>query len=141
MKPQLIKKYLTERTPDENKVAAELILSFNDSNRIKWDTLILIMAVWNCIYIPFEIAFQPPASFIIEIINSVIDLFFYIDIAIAFRTSYLTFEGFEVTDWRDIGRRYVLKGTFIFDLLSVLPFNTMTPVSILSTLLLWFLGD
>lgn len=86
------------------------------------------MAIWNCVQIPFNIAFAPQFSLSIEILNSIIDLTFYIDIAIAFRTSYLTFDGFEVTDWKKIAYKYIVKGTFILDLLSVLPFNAMTPV-------------
>jgi Ion transport protein len=129
-KPDIMRKYLTERTKDEKASTVDnFIISFNNENRIKWDTVILIMAIWNCIQIPFDIAFEPPWSLTIEVVNSIIDLMFYIDIGIAFRTSYLTFEGFEITDWRKIAKKYIFHGTFLLDLLSVLPFNTMTPVS------------
>ena len=91
--------------------------------------MIIVFAIWNCIYIPFKISFSPPLSPGIEIVNFCIDLMFYIDMGLCFRTTYLTFEGEEIVDWKKIGYRYIFKGTFLFDLLSVIPFNAMTPVT------------
>lgn len=51
------------------------------------------MAIWNCLETPLDIAFEPESSLSVIIINNVIDLFFYIDIIVAFRTSFLTFDG------------------------------------------------
>ena len=85
------------------------------------------MAIWNCIETPLDIAFEPPSSVIIIIINYAIDLFFYIDIIVAFRTSYLTFDGQEVKEWKQIAINYIFRGTFFLDLLSVLPFYEMIP--------------
>lgn len=72
-------------------------------------------------------AFEPPDNFIIEVIGYVIDLFFWLDILLCFRVSYITFDGEEVTNWRYIAIRYIFQGTFIFDLLSVLPFDAILP--------------
>ena len=85
------------------------------------------MAIWNCVWTPFQVAFEPPDNFIIEVIGYVIDLFFWLDILLCFRISYITFDGEEVTNWRYIAIRYIFQGTFIFDLLSVLPFETIFP--------------
>ena len=85
------------------------------------------MAIWNCIETPFDISFEPPSSVVIVIINYAIDLFFYIDIIVAFRTSYLTFDGQEVKEWKQIAINYIFRGTFFLDLLSVLPFYEMIP--------------
>ena len=85
------------------------------------------MAIWNCLETPLDIAFNPKSSMVIIIINYVIDLFFYIDIMVAFRTSFLTFDGQEVKDWKKIAWNYVFRGTFLLDLLSVLPFYELIP--------------
>jgi hypothetical protein len=85
------------------------------------------MAIWNCIETPLDIAFEPPSSVVITIINYAIDLFFYIDIIVAFRTSYLTFDGQEVKEWKQIAINYIFRGTFFLDLLSVLPFYELIP--------------
>ena len=128
VKPELIRKFLTDRTEKDIISEGDFIIGFNDPYRTRWDALILLMAIYNCILIPFTIAFEPPKSFFIEILNYIIDVFFYIDICVCFRVSYLTFEGIEIKDWRQIGFRYVIQGTFIFDLLSVLPFDAIIPV-------------
>ncbi len=71
-------------------------------------------------------AFEPGHSYLLETVISTVELVFILDIAVAFRTSYLTFEGQEITDWRKIGARY-LHHHFIIDILSVLPFSVVFP--------------
>ena len=39
-------------------------------------------------------------------------------------------DGDEKTEWRKISFRYIFQGTFIFDLLSVIPLNAFIPVSV-----------
>ena len=82
MKPSFIKKYLTEKAHKELEKKIEFIFSFNDINKIIWDSLILLMALWKCAFIPFNIAFKPGPILPLEIIHYVIDLFFYIDIGV-----------------------------------------------------------
>lgn len=64
----------------------------------------------------------------IEVINSIIDLLFYLDIALNLRTTYMTEEGEEVFDKKKIAKRYVWHGTFFADVLSILPLNALIPV-------------
>ena len=106
---------------------SDFIIPFNNKNRLIWDTLILIMAIYNCLETPLDIAFEPESSIVIIIINYVIDLFFYLDILVAFRTSFLTFDGQEIRDWKLIAFNYMFHGTFFLDLLSVLPFYELIP--------------
>lgn len=90
-----MRRYLTLKTPDEANIGdSDFIVSFNSPKRIYWDTLILLMAMWNCIETPLSLAFGATEGLmIIIIINYVIDLFFYFDIMVAFRTSILTYDG------------------------------------------------
>jgi hypothetical protein len=117
---------LTERT-NEDHGSKDFIVSFNHHALFKWDLLIIGLAIWNSVFIPFDLAFEPPEIPFIDLMNSTIELFFMVDIGIAFRTSYLTFEGEEITNPKKIGKHYVFGGAFIFDLLSVIPFNLITP--------------
>lgn len=126
IKPILISKYLTERTSEDHG-HRDFIVSFNHPALFKWDLIIIGLAIWNSIFIPFELAFEPAEQPFIVLMNACIELFFMIDIGLAFRTSYLTFEGEEIMDPHKIAHRYVLEEAFIFDLLSVIPFNLMTP--------------
>ena len=104
------------------------MIGFNEYVRLRWDTFVIILAIWNCFYIPFDIAFEPETNLIIETLNGLIDLMFYCDIFFNFRTTFMTSEGEEIFDRNLIARRYIFKGTFILDLLSVLPFNAIFPV-------------
>jgi Ion transport protein len=106
-------------------VQLNFVISYNNKYKLMWDSLIILFAIWNCYYVPFEIAFEPDEIPGIIIFNSVIDLFFYIDIAICFRTSYINFQGIEITDTKQLAFDYILRGTFIFDILSVFPFEIL----------------
>lgn len=118
-----IKKFLALRTPNEAKTKLEFVISYNNQWKLLWDSLIIFLAIWNCMFVPFSIAFNPDESQAIIIINAVIDLFFYLDVAIQFRTSTITFQGVEITDTRLLALNYVMKGTFVIDILSVFPFE------------------
>lgn len=124
-----MKRYLTQRTPDDANIGDnDFIVSFNSPKRIYWDTLILLMAMWNCIETPLSLAFGATEGLIsITIINYTIDLFFYLDIMIAFRTSILTYDGQEVKDAKEIAKNYIFFGTFVLDFFSVFPFDDIIP--------------
>lgn len=82
------------------------------SARMKWDLLIMVLAIWNCIQVPYDIAFAPHRdSHPLEIVaNQIIDFIFILDIVITFRTTYINEEtGIEVTTSSKIAIQY-LKG-------------------------------
>lgn len=72
----------------------------------------MALAIWNCIQVPFDIAFTPhreanPAEITI---NQIVDFIFILDIIITFRTTYINEEtGIEVTKPSKIAIEY-LKG-------------------------------
>lgn len=101
------------------------MVKINDPKRIKWDIYIMCLAVWNCIWIPFQIAFKPEFgnNMFFFMFDNLIDTSFTIDILFTFRTTYIkTSTGDEVTDPREIAFNY-LKGRFIVDVLSTFPFR------------------
>jgi hypothetical protein len=59
------------------------------------------------------------------VLNSIIDTLFFVDILVAFRTTYYDVHtGDEVGDKKKIGRKY-LKGRFWLDLLSTIPIDNL----------------
>ncbi len=64
-----------------------------DKNHIKfiWDIFIIIAALYNCFFIPYMIAFNPPFSgtLLEDTIDVTIDILFAIDITLTFRTTYI----------------------------------------------------
>lgn len=88
----------------------------------------MVLATWNCLAIPLEIAFEPPvAENVFWIIgNLFIDFFFLVDIVLTFRTTYINSNtGDEITEPKKIAISY-LKGRFVIDVLSTIPFDLFT---------------
>ena len=60
--------------------------------RKKWDFLIIIFSVYNCIELPMEAAFNwrklHDPNGITEKLNNIIDFLFFIDILMNFRTTF-----------------------------------------------------
>jgi len=84
----------------------------------------MLLAVWNCLSIPFTVAFQPSQSLAYELFDRAIDICFAIDIVINFRTTFINSKtGFEVFEWKKIALAYVLGGRFVIDLLASIPFE------------------
>ena len=96
--------------------------------RIKWDLIIIILAIYNSIAIPISLAFDPPSFtyFWILALNNFIDLMFLCDMVMQFRTSYFNpITGDEEFDLKKIAKNYI-KGTFWIDMLSTIPFEKIT---------------
>lgn len=104
------------------------------SFKLYWDIVIIVMALYNSIVIPIEIAWNvvslaSPTEIIIE---SVINLVFMIDIFLSFRTTYISsVSGDEIFDTKAIGIRYIIGGRFILDILSSIPFNAVSTNNVL----------
>jgi len=98
----------------------------------------MILATWNCLAIPFELAFSPTVRFLLiwevaettpwDLFDNVIDLLFLIDILLTFRTTFINSAGNEIKDPRRICIEY-LKGRFWVDLLATIPFDTIVNYS------------
>jgi hypothetical protein len=67
---------------------------------MRWDLFVIILVVYNCIQLPFSIAFQNIFSSVaVEIVSYVIDTFFLLDIVFNFRTGYSNVKtGLEILD-------------------------------------------
>ena len=95
--------------------------------RKKWDVLIIVFSLYNCIELPMEIAYTWRETHdkyhITERLNNVIDVLFCIDIVMNFRTTYFNSRtGEEIIEKAMIVKNY-LTAHFIIDLLSTIPFD------------------
>ena len=75
--------------------------------RNAWDWLLLTLVVISCWQIPFVLSFELPSSAkdTLNIIESIVDVFFWFDIFLIFNTSYFE-EDDLIYDRKKIGRRY-----------------------------------
>ena len=66
------------------------MISQNDPKKTNWELFVIVLALYNCFFIPFDLSYEPVEfdSIYITLLNTVIDLIFGIDIFISFRTSF-----------------------------------------------------
>ena len=83
--------------------------------------------MWSCFTIPIELAFQPPflEQYANNILNTVIDVVYILDIFINFRTTIRNvLTGEEIVNSKIIAINY-LKGRFFIDLVSAAPMDLL----------------
>ena len=100
----------------------------NKQFRTCWDIFVIVLSIWICFVVPFDIAFQPLTmkSFGFKVFNHVIDAIYVVDIFLNFRTTISDFvTGDEITDSKEIAIQY-LKGRFFIDLLAAIPFELIS---------------
>ena len=87
----------------------------------------MIMAVFNCFAIPYQVAFKPEAmkTLYFRLINSIVDLCFMVDVIVTFRTTFIhPRTGNEIIFPKSIAWGY-LKGRFWVDFLASFPFDLL----------------
>ena len=102
------------------------IFRHNGPFRLRWDLIIILFTVYNCISIPYEVAFN--ASFsdsvVMVVVDHTIDVMFFMDVIFNFRTTYINQKtGSEVIDGKTIAFTYLFKGRFVIDMLASIPFE------------------
>ena len=64
-------------------------MKHNSRFRLNWDLFIMLLAIYNCVSIPFNAAFTPDANVVYLVFDSAIDFLFAVDIVVNFRTSFV----------------------------------------------------
>lgn len=72
------------------------ILRVDEKKRLRWDTFVIILAIWSVLYVPFSISFRISDDLAIQMVNYFVDSIFVMDIIINFRTTYFDREGDEI---------------------------------------------
>jgi len=71
----------------------------NQKAKMRWDLLIIVLALYNCLSIPYEVCYG--SSFTdsvgLDVFEYCIDVLFFLDIVINFRTTFVSKTGTEVT--------------------------------------------
>jgi hypothetical protein len=119
---QLIKKRKQYRLVEINFPST--IIKAQGINRLRWDFVIITLAVYQAVTIPISIAFDPDefSSPLMKTIDSLIDLVFILDIVLNFRTSFIeSVNGEEILDPYMIAVKYLTELRFYIDVLSTIP--------------------
>ncbi|XP_040563458.1 potassium voltage-gated channel protein eag isoform X2 [Lepeophtheirus salmonis] len=89
-----------------------------------WDWIILFLTFYTAIMVPYNVALKNKTSEDVSllVVDSIVDVIFFIDIVLNFHTTYVGAGGEVVSDPKVIRLNY-LKSWFVIDLLSCLPYD------------------
>ncbi|XP_003738588.1 potassium voltage-gated channel protein eag-like [Galendromus occidentalis] len=89
-----------------------------------WDWIILCLTFYTAIMVPYNVAFKNKTSDDVSllVLDSIVDVIFFIDIVLNFHTTFVGPGGEVVSDPKIIRMNY-LKSWFTIDLLSCLPYD------------------
>ncbi|KAG6454278.1 hypothetical protein O3G_MSEX008606 [Manduca sexta] len=89
-----------------------------------WDWIILCLTFYTAIMVPYNVAFKNKTSEDVSllVIDSIVDVVFFIDIVLNFHTTFVGPGGEVVSDPKVIRKNY-FKSWFLIDLLSCLPYD------------------
>ena len=89
-----------------------------------WDWIILCLTFYTAIMVPYNVALKNKTSEDVSllVVDSIVDVVFFIDIVLNFHTTYVGPGGEVVSDPKIIRLNY-LKSWFVIDLLSCLPYD------------------
>lgn len=124
-----------DSSSDDNEITLQskqkkLIYRPHDTFKLRFDSFIICLVLYNCMFLPIGVAFKP--AFLkgvgFRFFDFITDIMFFIDILIHFRTTYVNDIGIEVTDNWKMAINY-MKGTFLIDFLATIPFDVLIQYS------------
>lgn len=105
------------------KTPPHIILHYSAFKTV-WDWVILLLTFYTAVMVPFNVAFKSKSieSLGVLIVDSIVDVVFFVDIILNFHTTFVGPGGEVVSDPKIIRQNYI-KSWFIIDLLSCLPYD------------------
>ena len=112
------------------KVPPQFIISYKNQVKKWWDILVLVLAVWNAFFMPFDYAFVIPDTVVfVRTFDLLVDVIFCFDIILMFLTTYLSKDGQEISDNFRIASQYTSSLRFYTDFFSLLGINIFAQLS------------
>jgi hypothetical protein len=98
-----------------------MLISRQNYYRKRWDIIPIICSIYNAILIPYEFSFGALITNVVlkEVIDSMIDILFVLDMYLSFFTTAQHKKGYEIIHPYALAKRYVATVRFKFDLLSL----------------------
>lgn len=94
--------------------------------RMNWDLLIIMLALYNCVMIPLNVAFNVELELSGGIggLEKLIDVLFILDIILNFRTTFINPKtNIEISDNKRVAQHYINSIRFPVDVLASIPFD------------------
>lgn len=121
---QIAQTYMNHPQPNTWRHPCRHALDPRGASRISWDCVIFICIMYNLIEIPLRLCFMIQSDPVMDTVNLLVDLLFLGDVVLNFRTGFYV-NGMFNGDSKTICIRY-LKGWFVLDLITSLPFYAFT---------------
>ncbi|ELU12909.1 hypothetical protein CAPTEDRAFT_198709 [Capitella teleta] len=105
------------------KTPPHIILHYS-AFKASWDWIILVLTFYTAVMVPYNAAFENKTMEDVPllVVDSIVDVVFFIDIILNFHTTFVGPSGEVVSDPKVIRMNY-LKSWFVIDLLSCLPYD------------------
>jgi potassium voltage-gated channel Eag-related subfamily H protein len=105
------------------KTPPHIILHYS-TFKATWDWIILFLTFYTAVMVPYNAAFKNKTMDDVPllVVDSIVDVIFFIDIILNFHTTFVGAGGEVVSDPKIIRMNY-LKSWFVIDLLSCLPYD------------------
>lgn len=113
-----------------SKIKKKLIISFKSRVKRAWDILTLALSIFNAFMIPYELSYGSflNLDIIIERLDLMIDIVFFIDFILMFFTTQQDNRGYEIKSHSAIAVLYVKSWRFKFDVLALLGINFISQI-------------
>ena len=96
--------------------------------KIVWDRFILFLTFYTVVMVPYNLAIRKQHNInddiIMMVLNSIVDVIFFIDIIFNFHTSFVGHNGEVIVDEKIIRRNYLRSG-FAIDVMACLPYDAL----------------
>lgn len=97
----------------------------NLAGKLKWDLLLGALIVYSVLTVPYRIGFSQPATGAAAVFDVLVDVLFFLDMAVTFRTGYETTDDDVLVVVPRLIAGHYLKGWFAVDFLSTFPFDSV----------------
>ena len=94
-----------------------------------WMSVIIVLLIYTGIFVPYKLAFILEEIQALVIFDTIIDVFFFVDIFINFFSATENKSGKLITDHKTIAKMY-LTGWFLLDLIACIPFDHLNAISV-----------
>jgi len=101
-----------------------IIISENSKWKATFDIYITFLVAYSCFTTVYYVAFDDVPSNVLEIVNYIVEGSFFLDFSFNFLTEYTDPDSYQkVRQLSMISKRYVFRGWFIIDFVSIIPFQ------------------
>eukprot|EP00095_Tigriopus_kingsejongensis_P007430 maker-scaffold443_size169656-snap-gene-0.13 protein:Tk07430 transcript:maker-scaffold443_size169656-snap-gene-0.13-mRNA-1 annotation:"potassium voltage-gated channel protein eag isoform x1" len=119
--------FLPEYKHDPPKTPPHILLHYS-TFKVVWDWVILGLTFYTVIMVPFNLAINRTFSnedITLLVVDSIVDLIFFIDIIFNFHTSFVGTDGSVIVEETKIRHNYLRSG-FAIDIMACLPYDALS---------------